>query len=86
MRKTSFDEFNVQVQTILNLSTKFRELIHVAVGIGMPHEDLARVASSLVLMGYHRGEPPEVVAFEIADGLNNALQIYTQIAADGTVH
>jgi hypothetical protein len=52
----------------------------------MRHEDLAQVAASLVLMGYARGEQEEQVAEGIANGLEGALQIYTQIAAEGTIH
>jgi hypothetical protein len=86
-RKKSFDLFNDTVQEILNNSKSFRELVHIAISIGMRNEDLAQVAAIMVVMGWHRGEREEQVAEGIANGLEGALQLYTQIMADDeTIH
>ena len=85
-RKKSFDEYNREVQLLLNLSTEFRHMVTIAIKIGLNEEGLAQVAATLVTMGYARGESVLETARGIKDGLEGALQIYTQVASGDTIH
>ena len=85
-RKKSFDEYNREVQLLLNLSLEFRHMVALAIKIGLNEEGLAQVAATLVTMGYARGESVLETAQGIKNGLNGALEIYMSVAAGNTIH
>jgi hypothetical protein len=83
----SFEDYRKGVQRRLFNSSEFREMTVIALKIGLDNGGLAKVAASLIVVGYRKGETEQEVTDGIINGLHGALQVFTQLATeDGTIH
>jgi hypothetical protein len=82
-----FEEYRKGIQRKLHYSLEFQQMLGLAVSIGMDNGGLAKVAASLIVVGYRNGESEMEVVHGIINGLSGALQVYAQMATDdGTIH
>lgn len=87
MSAKSFDKYRKSVQHGLYASPEFRDMLVLALKIGMDGASLAKVAASLIILGYQKGETELETTEGIINGLNGALQLYAQITTEeDTIH